>query len=244
LRAERRYSKGLTFSGSFNFQKALSIGYSVNEGPPYGRNYTQDPRDREADRGRSYIDQRYRFVFNHIWEIPWLRTEKGLKGFLLGGWSVNGIIQLTSGLPVSVEQTGDSHNTGPQSAPRPHIISGQAVERVMEDRTIDHWFNTGAFVRSKCDCPGEGIYVGPKGYGNAGVALFDAPAQKTWDFALFKEFPMGGERRLQFRYEAFNLLNTPQFGAPSRILGSADFGRISSTVINNREMQFGLKFYF
>ena len=244
LRAERRYSKGLTFGGSFNFQKALSIGYSVNEGPPYGRNYTQDPRDREADRGRSYIDQRYRFVFNHIWEIPWLRTDKGFKGFLLGGWSVNGIIQLTSGLPVSVEQSGDSHNTGPQSAPRPHIISGQAVERVMEDRTIDRWFNTGAFVRSKCDCPGEGIYLGPKGYGNAGVALFDAPAQKTWDFALFKEFPMGEERRLQFRYEAFNLLNTPQFGAPSRILGGADFGRISSTVINNREMQFGLKFYF
>jgi hypothetical protein len=244
LRAEQRYSKGLTFGGSFNFQKALSIGYSVNEGPPYGRNYTQDPRDREADRGRSYIDQRYRFVFNHIWEIPWLRTEKGLKGFLLGGWSVNGIIQLTSGLPVSVEQSGDSHNTGPQSAPRPHIIAGQSVERVMEDRTIDRWFNTAAFVRSKCDCPGEGIYVGPKGYGNAGVALFDAPAQKTWDFALFKEFMMGEERRLQFRYEAFNLLNTPQFGAPSRVLGSADFGRISSTVINNREMQFGLKFYF
>ena len=62
--------------------------------------------------------------------------------------------------------------------------------------------------------------------------------------ALFKEFKVREGHRLQFRYEAFNFLNTPQFAAPSRSLGSADFGRINSTVINNREMQFGLKYLF
>jgi hypothetical protein len=84
----------------------------------------------------------------------------------------------------------------------------------------------------------------PLGYGNAGVALFDAPAQKTWDFALFKEFKVREGHTVQFRYEAFNFLNTPQFSAPDRSLGSATFGRITSTVINNREMQFGLKYRF
>ncbi|MBI3694919.1 MAG: TonB-dependent receptor [Acidobacteria bacterium] len=244
-RAEKRYSHGLLFHAAFNYQKALSVGYSVNEGPPYGSNFTQDPRNREADRGRSYIDQRFRFVFSHIWEIPWMRNATGLKGAALGGWAVNGIIQLQSGLPVTVSQSGDSQNTGAQSVPRPHIVAGQKVERVMPGRTIDHWFNTSAFVRSKCDgCPGDGIYLGPKGYGNAGVSLFDAPAQKTWDFALFKEFTIKEGHRVQFRYEAFNFLNTPQFNAPSRSFGSADLGRISSTVINNREMQFGLKYLF
>ena len=68
--------------------------------------------------------------------------------------------------------------------------------------------------------------------------------RKTWDFALFKEFRIREGHRLQFRYESFNFLNTPQFNAPSRSLGAADFGRISSTVINNREMQFGLKYRF
>ena len=121
-RAEKRYSHGLLFHASFNYQKALSVGYSVNEGPPYGSNFTQDPRNREGDRGRSYIDQRFRFVFSHIWEIPWMRNEKGVKGFLLGGWAINGIIQLSSGLPVTVAQSGDSHNTGAQSVPRPHVI--------------------------------------------------------------------------------------------------------------------------
>jgi hypothetical protein len=244
-RAEKRYSHGLTFNASFNYQKALSIGYSVNEGAPYGSNGIQDPNNREADRGRSSIDQRFRFVFSHVWEIPWMRNEKGVKGLLLGGWAVNGIIQLTSGLPVTVNQSGDSQNTGPGSNARPHVVAGQKVDRVMEGRTLDRWFNTAAFVRSKCDgCAGEGIYVGPKGYGGAGTFLFDAPAQKTWDFALFKEFRVKEGHRLQFRYEAFNFLNTPQFNAPSRTLGAADFGRINSTVVNNREMQFGLKYLF
>jgi len=245
LRAEKRYSRGLTFNASFNYQKANSIAYGVNEAGPFGSNNTQDPRDRLADYGRSQIDQRFRFVFSHIWELPWYRNEKGWKNWILGGWAINGIIQLSSGLPVTVAQTADSQNTGPSSSPRPHVVAGQKVERAMPARTIDRWFNTAAFVRSKCDgCAGDGIFMGGKGYGNAGVSLFDSPAHKTWDFACFKEFRVREGHRLQFRYEAFNFLNTPQFNAPSRTLGAADFGRISSTIINNREMQFGLKYTF
>jgi hypothetical protein len=245
MRAEKRYSHGLTFNASFNFQKAMSIGYGVNEGGPYGNSFTQDPRDRLADYGRSQIDQRFRFVFSHIWEIPWLRKAGGPKGWILGGWAINGIVSLTSGLPVTVAQTGDSQNTGASSYQRPNVVEGQAVDNVWESRSIDRWFNTAAFVRSKCDgCAGEGTYAGPKGYGNAGVSLFDAPAFKTWDFACFKEFHPREGHRIQFRYEAFNFLNTPQFSAPSRSLGAADFGRIGGTSINNREMQLGLKYIF
>jgi hypothetical protein len=244
-RLEKRYSAGLTFNASFNFQKAMYIGYGVNEGGPYGNSYSQNPRDRLGDYGRSQIDQRFRFVFSHIWEIPWLRKASGPKGWFLGGWAINGIVQLVSGLPVTVSQNGDSQNTGPSSFQRPHIAPGKSVSRVWENRSIDSWFDTTAFVRSKCDgCAGEGMFMGPLGYGNAGVSLFDAPGSKTWDFALFKEFTPREAHRIQFRYEAFNFLNTPQFSAPSRSLGAADFGRINSTAINNREMQLGLKYIF
>jgi Carboxypeptidase regulatory-like domain/TonB dependent receptor-like, beta-barrel len=245
-RAERRYSRGLTFTGSFNYQKAIGVGYSVNEGAAFGGRIPQDPRNVGAERGRFNLDQRFRFVFSHVWEMPFFRNQKGFKGFVLGGWAINGIVQLTSGLPVNVTQTGDSHNTGAESQPRPHIAPGTTVERVMEGRSLDQWFNTDAFVRSKCDgCPQvDGIFVGPKGYGTAGVNLFDAPGQKTWDFALFKEFRIKEGHRVQLRWESFNFLNTPQFSAPSRSLGSATFGRITSTITDNREMQFGLKYFF
>lgn len=244
LRGEKRYSGGLTFNASFNFQKAMYIGYGVNEGGPFGTSYTQNPRDRRADYGRSQIDQRFRFVFSNVWEIPWMRNAKGPKGWFLGGWSINGIVQLTSGLPVTVSQNGDSQNTGPSSFQRPHIAAGSEIGRVWENRSPDRWFDTTAFVRSKCNgCAGEGIFQG-NGYGNAGTSLFDSPALKTWDFACFKEFHPKEGHRIQIRWEAFNFLNTPQFSAPSRALGAADFGRINGTAINNREMQLGLKYLF
>ena len=244
-RAEKRYSSGFTFTGSFNYQKAIGVGYSVNEAAGFGGRIPQDPRNYRAERARFNLDQRFRFVFTNVWEIPFLRNRKDFVGLLFGGWAINGIVQLTSGLPVNVTQNGDSHNTGSDSSPRPHIAPGAAVTRAMEGRSLDRWFNTDAFIRAKCDgCAGEGVFVGPLGYGNAGVNLFDAPATKTWDFALFKEFRMTERHRLQFRWEAFNFTNTPQFSAPSATLGSATFGRISSTINNNREMQFGLKYFF
>jgi hypothetical protein len=245
LRAEKRYYRGLTFTASFNYQKSLGIGYGANEGGGFGPRYSQDPYDRAADYGRSNIDQRFRFVASHVWEIPWMRNATGLTHAVLGGWSINGIVQLTSGLPVTVTQTGDSQNTGVGSNPRPSVVPAQKVDRVMASRTPNNWFNTNAFVRSKCNgCPGDGIFLGPKGYGNAGVGLFDAPAQKTWDFALFKDFRIKEERRVQFRWESFNFLNTPQLSAPSASLGSSTFGRITSTITNNREMQLALKYIF
>ena len=109
-----------------------------------------------------------------------MRNAKGLTGAVLGGWAINGIIELQSGLPVTVMQTGDSQNTGSSSSPRPNVVTGQRVDRAMPGRTLAHWFNTAAFVRSICNgCPGPGLYVPPLGYGNAGVALFDAPAQRV-----------------------------------------------------------------
>jgi len=244
-RAEKRYSRGLTFTGSFNYQKAIAVGYSVNEAAGFGGRIPQDPRNITAERARFNLDQRFRFVFSHVWEIPFWRIRKDFAGQVFGGWAINGIIQLTSGLPVNVTQAGDSQNTGSDSSPRPNVVSGAKVVRVMQGRTLDRWFNTDAFIQSKCNgCPGEGIFVEPLGYGTAGANLFDAPAQKTWDFALFKEFRFRERHRVQFRWEAFNILNTPQFSAPSSSLGSATFGRISSTITNNREMQFGLKYFF
>jgi len=245
-RFEKRLSAGLTFNTAFTYSRAHAIGYGANEGAGFGPNYPQNPRNREADYGRSNIDQRLRLVFSNLYEIPFLRGAKGAKGLILGGWSLNSIVTFQSGLPVTVAQTGDSQNTGPASAQRPHVVAGAKVPRVWSQRSITRWFDTSAFVRSKFEgSTADGLFLpGTLGYGNSGVGLFDSPGQKTWDFALFKEFRVKEGHRIQFRWEAFNFTNTPQFGGPDRTLGSATFGQITGTQVNNREMQFGLKYLF
>jgi hypothetical protein len=244
-RAEKRFSHGLTFTASFNYQKSLATGYSVNESAPYMSNVPQNPRNIALDRGRFGLDQRFRFVYNYVWELPVFRTSHGIKRAFLGGWSLNGIVQLTSGFPISVTQSGDSMNTGAASSPRPNVALGAVVGRVWDARTLNQWFNTAAFVRAKCNgCAGAGTFVGPLGYGNAGVGMIDSPAQRTWDFSLFKQFRLKESHHIQFRCEAFNFLNTPQFAGPDATLGDAAFGRITGTTIDNREIQFALKYSF
>jgi len=244
-RVEKRFAHGLTFTAAFNYQKSLATGYSVNESSPYQSNVPQNPRNTALDRGRFGLDQRFRFVYNYVWQLPLFQQAKGIEGAVLGGWSLNGIVQLASGFPITVGQSGDSMNTGSASAPRPNIAPGASVSRVWDSRTLSQWFNTAAFVRAKCNgCAGAGLFLGPLGYGNAGEGLIDSPGLKTWDFSLFKEFRIKETHRLQFRVEAFNLFNTPQFAGPNANLGDAAFGRITTTTIDNREVQFALKYSF
>jgi hypothetical protein len=65
--------------------------------------------------------------------------------------------------------------------------------------------------------------------------------------SLFKEFSISRLREgmhLQFRAEAFNVFNHPQFQGPHTVVGQSDFGTITETVNNPRELQLALKLYF
>jgi hypothetical protein len=64
------------------------------------------------------------------------------------------------------------------------------------------------------------------------------------DLSLFKRFSTGSSSRLEFRAEAFNLLNTPYFSEPNTAIDTAAGGRVTSTSNNARQLQFGLKYVF
>jgi hypothetical protein len=109
------------------------------------------------------------------------------------------------------------------------------------NRTIQAWFNAADFVS-----PGNYIY------GNSGRNILVGPGTKQVDFSLFKDFPFNenASRRLQFRAEAFNVLNTPQFNNPNAQIGNAAVGTITSAGApllfqrTSREIQLALKLYW
>jgi hypothetical protein len=96
------------------------------------------------------------------------------------------------------------------------------------------WFNTSAFQFADLK------------FGEVGRNTLRAPGIYTWDVGMFKEFPMPWKEghRFQFRFEAFNLFNTPVFRAPNSALGAVGFGTITSTWQDNRQLQFALKYLF
>ncbi len=103
--------------------------------------------------------------------------------------------------------------------------------------TADAWLNPAAFAIPQ---NADGTYR----YGNLGRNTLLGPGYFNLDAALTKDIRLGDTRRLQIRWEVFNLTNHPSFGLPNAELGSADFGTIRSTVSTPRQMQFGVKFLF
>jgi len=85
------------------------------------------------------------------------------------------------------------------------------------------------------------------GFGNAGVGIFEGPAQRNVDLSLIKRFSLRWPRestQLEFRSEFFNAFNHPQFADPDIEFTSPTFGQITSTAVNPRVMQFALKISF
>jgi hypothetical protein len=96
-----------------------------------------------------------------------------------------------------------------------------------------HWFNPAAFANQK-----------PFSFGNAGRNTIFAPGIIALDASLAKNFHFTERQKLEFRAEFFNVGNHPLFGYPGATIGTATFGVISTTIIDSRQLQAGLKYSF
>jgi outer membrane receptor protein involved in Fe transport len=191
----------------------------------------QNPRSLEGEYGPSADDVRNRLVGAYVWDMPFGSNLTGLSSVLLKGWQLSGIATLSSGSPIFINQDGDTLNVDSEEI-RPNLVAGQNPVLPHSDRTLSRWFNTAAFSRATVT------------YGNSSRNPVVGTGLKVVDLSLAKSFSVQNGQQLQFRWEAFNAFNTPQWGNPNGTLGNSNFGIISSTRQNNREMQISLKYTF
>ena len=243
---EKRYGRGLTAGLAYVYSKALGEGYGRND-PAGDVNATyQNPRNRRADRTRYGFDVTHHAAAHYVYALPWLRYSKGLVRGVLAGWQTTGVVTLRTGFPFSV--SGGNLNTGFPSYPD-RVADG----RLFGQATRQRWFDPAGFRRTDCNIPNRPELCH---YGNAGNGILVSPAGQVLDLSLGKNWALrrlGDQARLQFRAEAFNALNSPQFGRPNGIgwVGldavAPDAPRIAE--IRNlrqpmRTFQFGVKLYF
>lgn len=224
----RRFSDGLSLLGAYTLGKAFDNGPA-----PFnlGRNNQapQDPFNLDAEWGPAANDIRHNFVGSFLYELPFWRTVTGPRA-ALGGWQVNGILNMRSGLPFNVIRNGDN-----PVAPglRPNLVGDPDLPR--SDRTLTRYFNTAAFSQ-------QGL--GPNEPGNAGRNILRGPGYINLDLSLFKTFRLTDAVSAQVRVEAFNLTNTPHFANPNAELSQGNFGTITNTIGNSRIMQFAVRVFF
>lgn len=207
--------------------------------PEFGFDYNKGPAD---------WDTPHNWVGNVVWDLPLARDRGGVIGLLGRGWQLSAVAAARSGQPLTVfvQNNRSRSQWSPSIAPnvgfdRADLAPGRTPESAVRGRP-DQWFDPTAFV------------LQPAGtLGNSGRGAFRGPSLRTVDVAAAKNVTLATGRRLELRFEVFNLFNRANFGNPTLIAfaGAADneqplatFGRIRSTVTSARQIQLGARFAF
>jgi hypothetical protein len=229
---ERRLAS--RFAYNVNYTLSRSKDDASSPGPTESENgmpqNVDDIFDETGEWARSSFDHTHQVIASGTYQTPSLVSHGALVDGVLGDWRANTIVVLQSGAPFTVNLSVDRANIGAGPAQRPDQVSDPNLPG--GDRTVDRWFDTSAFALPAAftfgSAPRNSV-IGP-GYANV-------------DFSLAKDWRLAGERRLEFRWEIFNLFNRANFDLPNRTFGNANFGRIFSAK-SPREMQFGLRLSF
>ena len=262
LRVEKRHRQGFNFLMNYTWQKNMEQGGS---GPSSftqngGTSIALDTYNLSRETGLAPIDVAHIFNVSYGYELPWGPGHRwlngaGVLGKVVGGWQVNGITTLRGGFPTDIRTNRlppifNTFNV-------PDRVKGEPIQ-VTEGRGPDKFFNPAAFRVPGTTPSNTGAPI--QLYGDAARRVARGPGSVNFDFSLFKQVSFSERMRLQFRAEAFNLMNTPTFSLASsnsppmtcigRTPGAAcndnnpEFGKLSGAQATGRQLQFGLKFLF
>jgi hypothetical protein len=230
---------GLEMMVSYTFAKGFSNnrGYYGGGGVVASEGaYWQNTYDPDAEWGPAFHDVRHNFIFSSNADLPFGRGRKwgsnwsGVSNAVLGGWKVGTIFQARSGIPITIIDGRARSLQGERGFERPNCVG----DPTPSDQSITHWLDINAF---------QAAALGT--FGNCGVGIARAPGYVNTDASLSKRFEVGGPRYVEFRVEAFNLFNHPNFGPPARDISVPNtFGLITTTVSSPRVVELVLKFYF
>ncbi len=227
IELKRRFTNGLSFNSAFTWGKAENYQTGAQDGGylfyagPLRRNYSVADFDRTRN-----------FEQTVTYELPAGKGHRyfhsGVTSFALGGWKTSVILSALSGLPFQITTTSATsgttqtvNQTGPYQVS--HNVAGGTNPAVT-------WFNPASFV-APAACTAYSV-ANPVAcaVGNTQRNQFRGPGYFSDNLSLFKSFPIFREAvKLEARFDAFNLTNTPAFGLPSGSLGS-NLGKITGTL--------------
>ncbi|QOY85742.1 TonB-dependent receptor [Paludibaculum fermentans] len=224
----KRFSKGLSILANYTWGKVMDDQSSLPEAK------YQDMFNRRADWSPASYDLRHAFKVGYVYDLPFGKGRtfgaswNRFADSLLGGWALEGIVQVQTGRPLNVTSGQDTAHTGKYIGRAD--VSGNPI-LPMEQRSIDKWFNTSAFT------------MPVNAYGNSGANTVRADGKVVADVSVAKKFKFMERQSVEFRGEFYNLPNVINFGNPDTNRSSATFGKITSAG-SARQVQFALRYAF
>jgi hypothetical protein len=259
IQALKVFSHGLSFQASYTYGRSMddvsdALSVYSNES-----NAAQNPLDLASNWGPSAFDVRNRFVLNTLFEVPWTKSLTGVRGKVLHGWAVDGILIVQSGIPVSIFSGpvlgisdvamiggGTELANGNVSAFTPSISgsAGAAAIPSLCDRGI--LGSTPTSGNPNCANVSNFPLTQPLlgNFGNSGRNQLRLDGLSHLDVGVYKNTLLNEKLNVQFRWETYNVFNHPSFSGFVNTLVASNFGTYTNTATAMRRMQFGLKFQF
>jgi predicted heme/steroid binding protein len=238
----RRFSGGLQFGASYTLSKSMDNGSNQRDVVP-------DTYDTSMLWGPSEFDVRHIFILNALYELPFFKGQSGFIAKTLGGWQISGIYQAQTGTPCSVSHATDYAGVGLDSnfgcgVNGQYWVMNGTPSYTKTFGTSGHWI-----------CCASNFTAPPAGTFNTQRVrnLFYQPGFWNTNMGLFKSIPITERVGLQFRAEAFNVLNHPNWGGGSGggvnfDPASSNFGKVTTkgggTGGGERNLQLSLRMFF
>jgi hypothetical protein len=251
FKVEKRYSNGVYLLNSFTWGRAFDLSGGHLE-TSNGDNSRVNYYNPSSDYGRSNYDQPLNDTTSILYDLPYGRgrhfgsTAPYAADALLGGWQLTVINQMTSGLPTNLtynNATSNGTNVTDLYTYRPNVVGNPIAPA--SNRAKTNTALTGYLVKAAgAGQPGVSVPTSGSPFGNAQRNMVVGPAFFQTDLGLHKDFRLWSEAsKLEFRAEAFNVLNKVNYQAPDGNVSNGTFGNISSAY-PARQLQLAAKILF
>jgi hypothetical protein len=237
VKLQKDFSHGVSLLASYTWSSNWDSEWGSSNTFSTSPSLPQDAYNLKAEYARSVFDVPNRFAVGTTVELPFghgkaFLAHSHLLDSAVGGWSVNAIGLIQTGEPLAVYQNTNNNSSIGAGLQRPNLVGNPCSTGSPESR-INNYFNASAFSTAPAFT-----------YGNAPRTLpCYGPGYANLDLSVFKDIHV--ERvTIQFRAEALNAFNTPQFASPVSKFGSTTFGQIQSQVNLPRYLQLGGRITF
>ena len=216
-RVERRFGRQFQAAASYTWSRNID---SVSEGVGIGSSQSSLAASASAaergwrlDRGPSDYDRPHRLTIYYTWSVP--APTSGFWRLPLSGWSISGITTFQSGAPFTVLNGSDRNGDG-TAGDRPDISNPKAPLNTRAIHTLLGVCSTGYLNPDSGSCvsPGDVHWiegVGPPNASTVGRNTLHAGSINNFDVSVSRSFRIGENHKLEFRGEAFNVFNHPQY---------------------------------
>lgn len=249
---EHRYSQGIFLINSFTWSKAINNASSDLE-TNGGDSALINIANPAGDRGLSGYDQPFNDTLSVIADLPFGRNRRYANNLpawedkILGGWQLAAINQVTSGLPINLTYAPNAQyavsSTSAAYAVRPNLVS--TASAVYAKRSA--WVKTATSLSGTLNSSQVSVPTPSQYFGNAGRNALRGPAFAQLDLSAHKAVSLWSDSsNIEFRIEAFNVLNSTNFQQPdAAVTDGASFGAYTAAnAYPSRQVQMALRLSF